>query len=73
MFLPGLKGEITYDVTSGVLLLSDNATGALSGVQGTLALDDGLARGSACSAELAADLGGAFPVRHFEMSLGLVV
>jgi hypothetical protein len=27
---------------------------------------------SACSAELAADLGGAFPVRHFEMSLDLV-
>jgi hypothetical protein len=58
--------DSTYKVTSGVLLLSLNATGTLGSVQGTLALDDGLARGSASSTELAANLGGAFPVRHSE-------
>lgn len=69
----GFKGDFTYNVTGGVLLLSENATGALGGVQGTLALDNGLAGLSASSAELAADLGGAFPVRHFEWRLFLVV
>lgn len=69
----GFNGYVTYNVTSGVLLLGDEATGALSSVQSTLALDNGLAGLSACSAELAADLGGAFPVRHFEMRLDLVV
>lgn len=60
-------GEIcTYNVTSGVLLFRVNATGALGSVQSTLALDDGLARGGASSAELAANLGGGFPVRHLE-------
>jgi hypothetical protein len=63
----------TYDVTSGIFLLGDNATGTLGSVQGALALDDGLAGGGASSAELAADLGGGFPVRHFERRLDLVV
>ena len=63
--------NFTYNVTSGVLLLRVNATGALGGVQSTLALDDSLARGGASSAELAANLGGGFPVRHFERRMDL--
>lgn len=70
---PGFEGNFTYDVTGGVLLLGDDTARALGSVQGTLALDDDLAGLSACSAELAANLGGAFPVRHFEMRLDLVV
>lgn len=65
----GFKGDFTYNVTGGVLLLGINVTGALGSVQGTLALDNGLAGLSASSAELAADLSGAFPVRHFERKL----
>ena len=70
---PDFKGNSTYEVSGGVLLLGDKTARALGSVQGTLALDDDLAGLSACSAELAADLGGAFPVRHFGMRLDLVV
>jgi hypothetical protein len=71
--LQGFKEDFTYKVTGSVLLLGVDIARALSGVQGTLALDDGLAGLSASSAELAANLGGAFPVRHFEMRFDLVV
>lgn len=57
---------MTYSVTSGVLLLgSDDETLALSGVQSTLALDDGLADGRATTV-LASNARDGVPVAHFE-------
>lgn len=55
----------TYCVGCRVLLLgADDTAAALSGVQGRLAADDGLALGSAGSADLAANLGDVIPVGH---------
>lgn len=56
----------TYDVAGGVFLLSgEDTAGTLGGVQGALALDNGLAGATSAAAGLAADLGDGVPVFHF--------
>lgn len=59
----GMSLRSTY-VCGGVLLVSaEDGTAALSGVEGTLALDGGLAVGTRATG-LAADLGDGVPVAH---------
>lgn len=58
--------ERTYSVARSILLLrTDDQTLTLSGVQGALALDDGLAGGDTATV-LAADLSDVVPVAHCE-------
>jgi len=48
---------MTYGVASGILLFcADNLAGALGGVEGRLALDHGLTRRTAATADVLADL-----------------
>lgn len=58
--------DITYTVTSSILLLStDNKTLTLGGVQGALTLDDGLAGGRATTV-LGSNARNRVPLAHFE-------
>ena len=60
------EGERTYGIARSILLLrADDQTLTLGGVQGALALDDGLAGGGTATV-LAADLSDAVPVAHCE-------
>lgn len=58
-------GLLTYQVTSGVLLLRGDASSALGGVNGTVASEGlGVLGGTGASAAVA-NHGSGFPVRHF--------
>jgi hypothetical protein len=57
-------GHLTYVGGSELLLGGNDTTAALSGVEGTVSLDDGLARASSAATGLAANLGDLVPVRH---------
>lgn len=58
---------MAYVGGSELLLRADDGSAALRSVQSTLAFDRGLACGDTRSTDLAADLGGGFPVvRHVD-------
>ena len=58
------RRDLTYVGGSELLLGGNDTTAALSGIEGAVSLDDGLARAGSATTGLAANLGDLVPVRH---------